>query len=69
MVTGGNGPNGAPAARPVDQEIKKDLGNVTHLLLLTEAKNAKEFMGSPPHSYPLRLPEHHRSGDLRKKLI
>ena len=40
MVTGGNGPNGEPAVRPVDQEIKKDLGNVTHLPLLMEAKNA-----------------------------
>ena len=44
MVTGGNGPNGAPAAEPVDQEIKKDLGNVMHLLLLMEAKNVKELM-------------------------
>ena len=43
MVTGGNGPNGEPAAKPVDQEIKKDPGNVTHLLLLMEAKNAKEL--------------------------
>ena len=44
MVTGGNGPNGEPAAKPVDQEIVKDRGNVTHLLLLMEAKNVKELI-------------------------
>ena len=44
MVTGGNGPSGEPAAKPVDQEIVKDPGNVTHLLLLMEAKNVKELM-------------------------
>ena len=44
MVTGGNGPNGEPAARPVEQDIIQDPGNVTHLLLLMEAKNVKELI-------------------------
>ena len=43
MVTGGNGPNGAPAAKLVEQDFIQDPGNVTHLLLLMEAKNVKEL--------------------------
>ena len=38
MVTGENGPNGPPAAKPVELELIQDPGNVTHLLLLMEAK-------------------------------
>ena len=34
---------GAAAARPVEQDFIQDPGNVTHLLLLMEAKNAKEL--------------------------
>ena len=44
MVTGGNGPNGEPAARPVEQDFIQDPGNVTHLLLPMEAKNVKELI-------------------------
>ena len=44
MVTGGNGPNGEPAARPVEQDFIQDPGNVTHLFLLMEAKNVKELI-------------------------
>ena len=44
MVTGGNGPSGEPAARPVEQDIIQDPGNVTRLLLLMEAKNVKELI-------------------------
>ena len=43
MVTGGSGPNGAPAPKPVELELIQDPGNVTILLLLMEAKNVKEL--------------------------
>ena len=44
MVTGGSGPNGPPAPKPVELELIQDPGNVTILLLLMEAKNVKELI-------------------------
>ena len=42
MVTGGSGPNGAPAPKPVELELIQDPGNVTRLLLLMEEKIVQE---------------------------
>ena len=44
MANGVRGPNGAPAPKPVELDIIQDLGNVTHLFLLMEAKNVKELI-------------------------
>ena len=42
MVTGGGGPNGAPAPKPVELELIQDPGNVTRLLLPMEEKIVQE---------------------------
>ena len=47
MASGNPGQSGPTVARPAILGLDQDLGNVTHLLLLMEANNAKELMRKP----------------------